>query len=96
MKGRAVRELCVQFMTHRPAHLATYRQNRHEAAEVPTTVTYLHELPRNDAYASPFRPHRVGTHVIRSIEITESDVLITCDGGTVRLPPEMVTYSFSE
>jgi hypothetical protein len=62
-----------------------------------------HELPGALHYSphlnvaphhSPFRPARIGPFQVNTVEVTPADVWVHTTGGTVRLPPEMVGYSW--
>lgn len=91
VKGQPVKMLCIQPQTARAAHLVTVNQGSHE---METSLRYSEEL--NVApHKSPFRPAKMGPFSIRSVEVTEQDILIVTDGGTIRLPPGTTAYSYS-
>lgn len=94
MNGQPVKGLCVQLQTHRPAHLVTLNRGSHE---LETTLRYFEELgqpgPNYEPHKSPFRPSRLGPFPIRSVTIDQEDVIISSDGGSIRLPLAMTVYS---
>jgi hypothetical protein len=85
-----VKELCIQDRAARPAHLVTVRQG---TAQLESTLRYAPEL-NEPPYNSPFRPSRFGNFAVRGVRITDQDILIVFDEGTVRLPPDQVAYSY--
>lgn len=95
MNGQPVKGLCVQLQTHRPAHLVTADRGSHE---LETTLRYFEAFadPKRTDFAphkSPFRPSRLGPFPIRSVDVGPDGVVITSDGGSIRLPLEMTVYS---
>jgi hypothetical protein len=90
--GRPVKFLCVEDRVQRPAHLVTPAGSY----QMESTIRYAPEL--NFApYNSPFRPHRLGQHMVTHVEVTREDVLVhTTTGGTVRYPTSQVAYSWME
>jgi hypothetical protein len=89
VNGQRVQELCVQLLTHRPAHLMTTKSGAPASYELESTVRYMKGLP-----TSPIRPTRVGPYAITRIDITGDRVLVTTAGGCISLPLAMVTYSY--
>lgn len=86
-----MKELCLQDRAARPAHLVTVRQG---TAQLESTLRYSPELAAETPGGSPFRPNRFGNFAVRGIRITQEDILIVFDEGTVRLPPDQVAYSY--
>lgn len=68
-----------------------------------TSTQGSHELPGALHYSptlnvpphnSPFRPARLGPFPIRAVEVDREDIWVHTSGGSVRLPPQMVGYSW--
>lgn len=89
--GQPVAGLTIQIQNHRPPHLVTLEG----AFEMESTLRYFRDMPESPAHGnSPFRPHRLGTHRIKRVQVLQGDVLVETDGGTIRIPPDLVVYSY--
>ena len=85
MNGERVDGLTIQWMGVRPAHLVTLGAG---SPELDNTLRYFESHSE-----SPFRPARLGTHAIRSVEVTATEVLVRTDKGYISLPRHLVAFS---
>lgn len=63
------------------------------AHEMESTLRYSEALIDEAPHYSPFRPSKVGPFRILAAEITDQDIRIVTEGGTLRYPPELTAWA---